>query len=115
MCGIAGYFGSRPLGGAAAEAMFAAIARRGPDANHAVCWRDGQRSSEPAGAQRALMHARLSIRDPRPEADQPVTRNPSAASARPTAAPSSPIPSTTTDRSAASGGTVSLRQMPSCA
>jgi len=72
MCGIAGYFGTRPLGGAAAEAMFAAIARRGPDANHAVCWRDGQRSTEPAGAQRALMHARLSIRDPRPEADQPM-------------------------------------------
>ena len=36
MCGIAGYFGTRPLSGAAAEAMFAAIARR------VATWLDNQ-------------------------------------------------------------------------
>lgn len=72
MCGIAGYLSTRPLSAGSAAAMFAAIAQRGPDARHAVCWRDGQRLADPAGAQRALLHARLSIRDPRPEADQPM-------------------------------------------
>jgi asparagine synthase (glutamine-hydrolysing) len=76
MCGIAGFFGRRPVAAATVEAMRAAIARRGPDAFHvagsreataALAWQD-----DFAGLQQALLHARLSIRDPRPAADQPM-------------------------------------------
>lgn len=76
MCGIAGFFGRRPVSGAALAAMRSAIARRGPDAFHVAGSRDGSSSfalqEEFAGLNRALLHARLSIRDPRPVADQPM-------------------------------------------
>ena len=71
MCGIAGFFGQRTLSAAAVERMMAALRQRGPDAEHAVFWtRDRARTR--AAAPNALLHARLSIIDPRPEADQPM-------------------------------------------
>ncbi|AXK39276.1 asparagine synthase (glutamine-hydrolyzing) [Crenobacter cavernae] len=73
MCGIAGYFGlsERPV--AVREAMLAALRQRGPDSQHAVGFGpSGQRLAEPGAAPNALLHARLSIMDPRPEADQPM-------------------------------------------
>lgn len=76
MCGIAGFFGRRPLAAQAVDAMRAAIARRGPDAFHVAGVRDLDadfiEQAEFGGLQRALLHARLSIRDPRPAADQPM-------------------------------------------
>ncbi|MBS1189853.1 MAG: asnB [Rhodocyclaceae bacterium] len=75
MCGIAGFFGQRPMGNGEVEAMRAAIARRGPDAFH-IAGGDagGPFTANATGRplQRALLHARLSIRDPRPCADQPM-------------------------------------------
>jgi asparagine synthase (glutamine-hydrolysing) len=71
MCGIAGFFGQRALSAAAVERMMAALRQRGPDAEHAVFWtRDRARTR--AAAPNALLHTRLSIIDPRPEADQPM-------------------------------------------
>jgi asparagine synthase (glutamine-hydrolysing) len=76
MCGIAGFFGHRPIDAANIEAMRAAIARRGPDAFHLVGAAQADSIFEAQhgapGLQRALLHARLSIRDPRPLADQPM-------------------------------------------
>lgn len=76
MCGIAGFFGHRSIAAATIAAMRAAIARRGPDAFHvAGSARDDAafvRQENVDGLQRALLHARLSIRDPRPLADQPM-------------------------------------------
>lgn len=71
MCGIGGFFLPRPAPPEAVARMLAALSARGPDARHLAGWnaawqRDGQTP------QRALLHTRLSIRDPRPEADQPM-------------------------------------------
>ena len=76
MCGIAGFFGRRPVSGLAVDAMRAAIARRGPDAFHVAGCRVSAAQfvlqDQYAGLSSALLHARLSIRDPRPVADQPM-------------------------------------------
>jgi asparagine synthase (glutamine-hydrolysing) len=72
MCGIAGYFGQRTPSAAAIERMMSALRQRGPDAEHTVFWSaDYARSDGPAP--NALLHTRLSIIDPRPEADQPMS------------------------------------------
>ena len=61
MCGIGGFFTQQPVAPQVVRAMQAALAPRGPDAHHAKLWeRNG------------LLHARLSIIDPRPLADQPM-------------------------------------------
>lgn len=71
MCGIAGFFGQRLVEAADIETMLRRLAPRGPDAQHAVRWAgDFARCEGPAP--NALLHARLSIVDPRPEADQPM-------------------------------------------
>ncbi len=71
MCGIAGFFGTRPVTPATRAAMLAALASRGPDARHTIAWRnDFARTEQDATA--ALLHARLSIRDLRVIADQPM-------------------------------------------
>jgi asparagine synthase (glutamine-hydrolysing) len=72
MCGIAGYFGTRGVAPATVERMLAALRRRGPDAEHAVFWDAGFRRSDAPGPN-ALLHTRLSIIDPRPLADQPMS------------------------------------------
>lgn len=71
MCGIAGFFGRAPRSAQTATAMLSAIRQRGPDAQHGVTWdQDFRRSDGPV--HHALLHARLAIIDPRPEADQPM-------------------------------------------
>ena len=61
MCGIGGFFAQRAVTPDIVASMQAALAPRGPDARHAKLWeRNG------------LLHARLSIIDPRPVADQPM-------------------------------------------
>ena len=52
--------------------MLAALADRGPDAQHAVCWNSAHARTEQEAAA-ALLHTRLSIRDLRAVADQPMT------------------------------------------
>ncbi len=71
MCGIAGYFGQRTMAAATVERIMAELRRRGPDAEHTVFWTaDLDRTT--AAAPNGLLHTRLSIIDPRPEADQPM-------------------------------------------
>ncbi|MEP7181334.1 MAG: asparagine synthase (glutamine-hydrolyzing) [Betaproteobacteria bacterium] len=72
MCGIAGYFGQRTIAPAAAARMIAALRQRGPDAEHAQFWNAALQPTG-AAAPNALLHTRLSIIDPRPEADQPMS------------------------------------------
>ncbi len=71
MCGIAGFVGTRAVSPTARAAMLAALAARGPDAQHAVCWNSALARTEQE-ATAALLHARLSIRDLRAVADQPM-------------------------------------------
>ena len=72
MCGIGGHFG-RPRGADLRARMLAALASRGPDAQHVAAFAtDGTRLPDDAPAAAGLVHARLSIIDPRPEADQPM-------------------------------------------
>ena len=77
MCGIAGIIGhqgSKSLAAPTLEAMLAALRRRGPDAEHVVGWNaQGQRND--ANPETALVHTRLAIMDPRPEADQPFSND----------------------------------------
>ena len=71
MCGIAGFFAHRQVGPEIIRQMFHSLQRRGPDAQHAMLWNEQFRPTSGA-AHNALLHTRLSIRDPRPEADQPM-------------------------------------------
>ena len=72
MCGIAGHFG-RPRGPDVRARMRAALARRGPDAQHDAAF-DARGRAAARRCVRAvgLVHTRLSIIDPRPVADQPM-------------------------------------------
>ncbi|WP_159874753.1 asparagine synthase (glutamine-hydrolyzing) [Aquitalea denitrificans] len=72
MCGIAGFFSQHPVATATADAMLLELARRGPDAAHQLLLdpHGGQAGAD--NIHNALLHARLSIIDPRPEADQPM-------------------------------------------
>jgi asparagine synthase (glutamine-hydrolysing) len=74
MCGIAGYFGSRLIAPAAVERMLAALRKRGPDAEHVTYWNEDWQPAV-ALAPNALLHTRLSIIDPRPQADQPMSND----------------------------------------
>ncbi len=62
MCGIAGFVGARAISPSARAAMLAALADRGPDAQHVVCWNSALTRTEQE-ATAALLHTRLSIRD----------------------------------------------------
>lgn len=78
MCGIAGIIGQQPVALATLEAMLAALRRRGPDAEHVVGWNaQGKRinSDTDVAPDVALIHTRLAIMDPRPEADQPFSND----------------------------------------
>lgn len=80
MCGIAGFFVQHSVADATAAAMMTALAKRGPDAQHSVRWNaDWTRVGEADSAFNALIHARLSIIDPRPIADQPMHNGSSSA------------------------------------
>ena len=72
MCGIAGHFGP-PVTAAVRARMLDALRARGPDAQHIVTFDgDGNVGDGALPAVSALVHARLSIIDPRPQADQPM-------------------------------------------
>lgn len=71
MCGIGGFFGNRPMALAQTDAMLAALAGRGPDAQHMQGWDQNWNNTETAPSN-ALIHARLSIRDLSHNADQPM-------------------------------------------
>ncbi len=74
MCGIAGYFQQQSATPNTVSAMLSALRRRGPDAEHVVGWNtQGQRNDE--NPETALIHTRLAIMDPRPEADQPFSND----------------------------------------
>lgn len=74
MCGIAGLIQNHSASPAVLEAMLSALRRRGPDAEHIVGWNaQGQRND--AQPEVALLHTRLAIMDPRPEADQPFSND----------------------------------------
>jgi asparagine synthase (glutamine-hydrolysing) len=64
MCGIGGFFAQLPVPDRVAEAMQQALRPRGPDAEHAAGYLHNR-----------LLHARLSIIDPRPVADQPMVND----------------------------------------
>lgn len=72
MCGIGGHFG-RPVGAPIRARMLDALRARGPDAQHIVAFDDrGTIADGALPAHAALVHARLSIIDPRPVSDQPM-------------------------------------------
>ena len=74
MCGIAGFFQQQPATPATVQGMLSVLRRRGPDAEHIVGWNaQGQRND--ANSEVALIHTRLAIMDPRPEADQPFSND----------------------------------------
>lgn len=71
MCGIAGFFGKRLIDTELRRRMLAALGTRGPDAHKETLWDAAFRRCEgPATA--ALLHTRLSIRDLREAAGQPM-------------------------------------------
>ena len=79
MCGIAGFVGTTPVAAPVRAAMLDALRPRGPDAQRVVAWAGRERIVDAPVAQdverpatAALLHARLAIIDPRPEADQPM-------------------------------------------
>jgi asparagine synthase (glutamine-hydrolysing) len=72
MCGIAGVFGRNPRPPERLDSALERLANRGPDAQHKVCWDHAGRETT-GFAMEALLHARLAIIDPRPEADQPMS------------------------------------------
>lgn len=73
MCGIAGYFSSRPVAPRTAQYMLDALRQRGPDAQHLTGWNASWQPCSPdQSPANALLHARLSIIDPRPVSDQPM-------------------------------------------
>ena len=74
MCGIAGIIGQQALAPATLDAMLSALRRRGPDAEHVVGW-NIQGHRDDSRPEIALIHTRLAIMDPRPEADQPFSND----------------------------------------
>src|ERR687896_1266361 len=64
MCGIAGYFTQQAVASPVAASVQQALRPRGPDAEHTAGFHNNR-----------LFHARLSIIDPRPEADQPMAND----------------------------------------
>jgi asparagine synthase (glutamine-hydrolysing) len=72
MCGIGGFFAQQAVPPPLAHAIQAALRPRGPDAEHAVGW-DAALAPAQGPWHNALIHARLSIIDPRPLADQPMS------------------------------------------
>jgi asparagine synthase (glutamine-hydrolysing) len=73
VCGIAGFFGQRALPTSTIEAITGSLRKRGPDARHLQGWdADWRESGSPCNA---LIHTRLSIRDLRGIADQPMSNS----------------------------------------
>lgn len=75
MCGIAGFFGQRLITPETTSRMLEPLRRRGPDAQHVVSWDAAWQRQNHNAVPNALIHARLSIIDPRPAADQPMAND----------------------------------------
>ncbi|MBI3716492.1 MAG: asparagine synthase (glutamine-hydrolyzing) [Betaproteobacteria bacterium] len=77
MCGIAGFFARQALPPAAATRMLDALRQRGPDAQHITGWNANfaLNATEDTPHHNAMLHARLSIIDPRPISDQPMAND----------------------------------------
>jgi asparagine synthase (glutamine-hydrolysing) len=73
MCGIAGFFGSTPVARNHIDQITSALAQRGPDAMHVMGWNEQWQTSDTPS--NALIHTRLSIRDLRSVADQPMSND----------------------------------------
>ncbi len=73
MCGIAGFFGQRRIPASSIKKISSALQRRGPDAQHLQGW--DQTWKQTATPCNALIHTRLSIRDLRNIADQPMSNS----------------------------------------
>src|SRR3954463_14050337 len=71
MCGIAGFFSTEPVAPPTPGRMLDVLRQRGPDSQHSVLW-DSRFTRAEHPPYNALLHARLAIIDPRPEADQPM-------------------------------------------
>ena len=71
MCGIAGFFGQRWIAEHTWRQMLDTLAPRGPDAQRVMTWTQDF-AAAPSRAQSALLHTRLSIRDLRAIAHQPM-------------------------------------------
>jgi len=71
MCGIAGFFGQRWIAEHTWRQMLDTLAPRGPDAQRVMTWTQDF-AAAPSRAQAALLHTRLSIRDLRAIAHQPM-------------------------------------------
>jgi asparagine synthase (glutamine-hydrolysing) len=73
MCGIAGFFGQRIIPVSSIKKITSALQHRGPDTQHLQGW---NQTWEPTGTPcNALIHTRLSIRDLREIADQPMSNS----------------------------------------
>ncbi len=73
MCGIGGFSHQSAQSPALVQLMKQALRQRGPDAQHSRSWdSNGQPVDPHQAATLALVHTRLAIIDPRPEADQPM-------------------------------------------
>lgn len=72
MCGVGGFFLNQPADEHTIQSIFSALSRRGPDAKHIVGW-DQTWAQSSTNLSKALIHTRLSVRDLRPEADQPMS------------------------------------------
>ena len=71
MCGIAGFFNSQSSP-EKIQKMLSSLQSRGPDAQHWKGW-DENEADERLNPTHALLHTRLSIRDPRSISDQPMS------------------------------------------
>ena len=72
MCGIAGFFGGRTMSSNSIDRMLFALYPRGPDATGAKLWTAELKGTDTA-APNGLLNTRLSIIDPSPAANQPMT------------------------------------------
>ena len=75
MCGIGGFFGRAPRSAQVAERMLASLRRRGPDAEHVQSWNESFGPASGGFATHVLLHTRLAIIDPNPEAEQPMAND----------------------------------------
>lgn len=71
MCGIAGYFGTRNIPRSTISSVLNKLKKRGPDSSNVKLWDAGWADSE--SPVNALFHTRLSIRDTRSIANQPMS------------------------------------------
>lgn len=75
MCGIAGFFGHTQRDPAIVTSMLKTILKRGPDAQSSALWNSAGTKIQDGPVTSALIHSRLSIIDPNPIANQPMSND----------------------------------------